>query len=75
MCIRDRAQVAAEVLVPYSGAAVILGTGVAHLGPADLAIGHALTTVGDDAANDFIKQGEEQARRTGYVPWQNELGG
>ena len=63
------AHVAAKVLGPHSGAAVILGTGVAHLGPADLAIGHALAIAGDDAAAGFIKQGEEQARRTGYVRW------
>ncbi len=69
------AHAAAEVLAPCSGTAIILGTGVAHLGPADLAIGHALAIVGDDAASAFIKQGEEQIRRTGYVPWQAELGG
>ena len=63
------ARIAADILCPHSGTAVVLGTGVTHLGPADLYIGRALEIAGEDAAAGFTKRGKEQARSTGFVQW------
>ena len=61
------AKVAVDVLMPRSGSALLLGIGVAYLGPVDAYIGRALAITGADEASDFARRGEEQAQRAGFL--------
>lgn len=64
------AQTAVEILRPFSGTAIILGTGAAYFGPADLYLGEGLRILGEDgAAEEHLARGLEQAERTGFQRW------
>ena len=65
------AQVGEAVLHKRSGRAIVLGIGIAYLGPVDRYLGMAAAVIGSSSANQLLEEAYLQAERTGATVWRD----
>lgn len=68
---REAAEVGEEILQIRSGQAIILGVGVAHLGPVDRYLGLAATLTGNGDPQALLQAAVDQTDRAGVPFWRD----